>query len=92
MNRSNRIALVYLVIAVVGVFALQDAWRQSMAAKPVPYSEFQELVRNKKVRDLVISDDEIRGEFVEPVDGKKQFVTIRVDPELAKGKQRHRHG
>ena len=84
MERSNRIALVYLVIAVVGVFALQDAWRQATAAKAVPYSEFQELLRKKKVKDLVISDDEIRGELVEPVEGKKQFVTIRVDPELAK--------
>jgi cell division protease FtsH len=84
MERSSRIALVYLLIAVVGVFALQDAWRQAMAAKPLPYSEFQELARKKRVKNLVISNDEIRGELIEAVDGKTQFVTIRVDPDLAK--------
>ena len=52
--------------------------RSQVAA--IPYSEFQKLVRDDKVAQVVVSQDQLQGELKEPLlGGKKRFVTVRVD-------------
>ena len=38
---------------------------------------------------MVVSQDEVQGELKEPLNGKKRFVTNRVDPEMAKELDQH---
>jgi cell division protease FtsH len=76
--------LAYVLIAAMGVLLVQDWWGRSQAVATIPYSEFQRLVREDQVARVLVSADHITGEFREPVEGKRRFVTTRVEPELAK--------
>src|SRR5207302_9961599 len=50
----------------------------------IPYSEYQQLLRQGKVASVGISDRTLQGTLKEPLPGgQKQFVTTRVDPEVA---------
>ena len=81
--------LAYVLIAALGVLALQDWWIRSQAIATIPYSQFQKLVREDQVARVVVSDDQIQGEYKEPVDGKRRFVTTRVEQDLAKELDEH---
>jgi cell division protease FtsH len=84
VNRKTSFNLAYVLIAAFGVLLLQDFWVRSQSVATIPYSEFQKLVREGKVASVVVSQDAIRGDLKEPLNGKKRFVTTRVDPEMAK--------
>ena len=76
--------LAYVLLAALGVLALQDWWIRSQAVATIPYSDFQKAVQDNKVARVVVTTDQITGEFKEPVAGKKRFVTVRVERDLAK--------
>jgi cell division protease FtsH len=51
---------------------------------PIPYSQFQQLLHDRKIASVGVSDRFIQGSVKEPLPGgQKQFVTTRVDPEFA---------
>ncbi len=81
--------LAYVLIAALGVLALQDWWIRAQAVATIPYSQFQKLVREDKVASVVVSSDQIQGDYREPVGGKKRFVTSRVEQDLAKELDEH---
>ncbi len=81
--------LAYVLIAALGVLALQDWWIRAQAVATIPYSQFQKLVREDKVASVVVSADQIQGDYREPVGGKKRFVTSRVEQDLAKELDEH---
>jgi cell division protease FtsH len=81
--------LAYVLLAAMGVLLLQDWWIRSQAVATIPYSQFQKLVREDKVARVVVSDNQIQGEYKQEVDGKKRFVTSRVEQDLAKELDEH---
>lgn len=83
MERKTQINLWYILLAVFGIFMLRDLWVQSQTIEAIPYSRFEQLLDEGKLRDLVIGKDYIRGEFTAPEGKKTDFVTTRVEPELA---------
>jgi cell division protease FtsH len=89
MTRKGSFNLAYVLLAAVGVMVIQSLWIRGQTIAQVPYSKFQELVRADKVASVVISQDQVQGELKEPLDGKKRFVTTRVDPELARELGQH---
>lgn len=81
-DRRNSLFLMFFIFATL--FWLQNLWIQTNKIESLPYSEFETLIKSNQVDNLVISDKYIRGEFKGDRDGKKkQFVTVRVDPELS---------
>ncbi len=51
---------------------------------PIPYSQFQTYLDAGKVKSVVVNGDSIRGTLTEAMpDGKTQFSTISVRPDLA---------
>tara|TARA_B100000614_G_scaffold32139_3_gene24788 strand:- start:130 stop:2004 length:1875 start_codon:yes stop_codon:yes gene_type:complete len=83
VERKTQIHLWYIVLAIFGVVLLRDFWVQTRTVEPIPYSQFEKFVDDGKIKDVVIGKDVIRGTFSEPQNGKSQFVTTRVDPQLA---------
>ncbi len=81
--------VVYILLAAIGVLLLQDRWIRSQAVATIPYSEFQKLVREDKVARVVVSADQIEGEYKEEIKGKKRFVTRRIDQDIAKELDEH---
>ncbi len=62
-----------------------DMWTQQSQIAPIPYSQFQVLLKDQKIKEIVISENRLSGELIEPLaDGKTQFVTNRVEENLAK--------
>ncbi len=88
-RRQTGFNLLYVLVAVMGVLAFQRWITESQAIAVIPYSEFQKLVRQDKIAKVVVSQDRLSGEFKEPVEGKKRFVAVRVDPEMAKELDAH---
>ena len=73
----------YIVLAVLGVLFLQYLYVQSQEIEPIPYSVFERLLNEGKIKSIAITDRQIVGEFKAPVEGKARFVTTRVDPNFA---------
>jgi len=91
MNRSTRLNIIYVLIAAVGVFFLHNLWARSSTVESLAYSEFQQLVKDGKVKEIVISSGEIRGELKAPKDGQKRyFRATRVDSALARDLAEHK--
>ncbi len=84
MQKSFRINAVFILLTVLSVFLLNDLLTRQLAVANIPYSQFQGLVRDKKVDKVVIGADRIDGTLKEPLDGKSRFVTTRVDPDISK--------
>jgi cell division protease FtsH len=89
MNKqAARFNVLFWVVAVLGVLAVQDMWTRSQIVA-LPYSEFQKLVREDKVTKVVVSADQVAGELKDPVEGRKRFVTVRVDADMARELDAH---
>ncbi len=83
MNQK-RFHVLYALLALVGVMFVHDLWVGYRQVAVLPYSQFQALVREKKVAEVQVGEDRLQGTLKEPLDGKTRFVTNRVGPELAK--------
>ena len=73
--------IAYIALALFSVLLLRDLWVTSRDVVQLPYSEFQQLLRDGAIAKVLIGEAEIRGEFKQERDGKTRFVTNRVEPE-----------
>ena len=52
--------------------------------EPIPYSQFQTYLKDGKIEEVFIHQDRIEGKLKAPLEnGKINFITQRVEPELA---------
>jgi cell division protease FtsH len=85
MNQKTQVNILYVVFAILGVLTLQNAWVQYRAVEPLAYSDFLRQLKDGNVEEISIAANVIQGKLKKTLaDGRKQFVTTRVDPELAK--------
>ncbi|HEX4585620.1 MAG TPA: ATP-dependent zinc metalloprotease FtsH [Burkholderiaceae bacterium] len=85
MNQKTQGNIIYVVFAILGVLTLQNAWVQYRAIEPLAYSDFLRQLKDGNVEEIAIAANVIQGKLKKALpDGRKQFVTTRVDPELAK--------
>jgi cell division protease FtsH len=76
--------ILFILIALFAVFWAQRLFRASSTVADIPYSQFLELVEQKGVEDVSVTGDFVRGKLKEPLKGgQKEFVTTRVDEDLA---------
>ncbi|HEX8665223.1 MAG TPA: ATP-dependent zinc metalloprotease FtsH [Beijerinckiaceae bacterium] len=83
MPKDARFHLGYWLVAFLGLLIVQYVYGTTQQVAAIPYSQFEQLLREGKVAEIGISDRFIQGKFKEPLDGKSVFVTTRVDPEFA---------
>lgn len=75
----------FFIVAVIGVLLVHNLWTTATEFTNIPYSEFQQLLKDNKIVDLSIGDRYIQGNTKIPLaNGKNRFITIRVEPDLAK--------
>ncbi len=80
----------YIIAAVLGMLVIQDLYLESTKLTPIPYSRFQTLLNENKIAKIAIAQDYISGTLKEPQpDGTKEFITTRVDPDLAQSLDKH---
>ncbi len=89
IQQRPRFHLAYLLFALLGVLILRDLWVQMQEVERLPFSEFQELLAQGLIEDVVVQGDAIRGSFKEPHEGKTRFVTNQVEAGLAEQLAEH---
>jgi len=88
MNPKTRFNLLYVLVAVSGVLLVHDLWIRSQGVAVIPYSQFQQLLAQGKVQEVVVDADSIEGDLKEPLQGspnqgRTRFVTTQVRSDLA---------
>ena len=74
----------YFLAALAGILLLQSLIAGMAGVKPIPYSEFQHLLRENKVAEVAVSDRFISGKLKEKLPtGEERFTTTRVDEAFA---------
>ncbi len=88
-GQKRRRGIFLLLLAILAAIVLAQVWTTGQLVATIPYSEFEVLLEEGKVQEVVVTDDTIRGVVTEPIDGKTRFITNQVDPELAKKLREH---
>jgi cell division protease FtsH len=83
VEHATRFNIAYLAIALVGVMLLHDLYGTYRDTAFLPFSTYEKLLDEGKIKRVEITPDRIRGELHEALDGKHHFVTNRVEPDLA---------
>ncbi|HXJ09368.1 MAG TPA: ATP-dependent zinc metalloprotease FtsH [Burkholderiales bacterium] len=83
MERRTQFNIGYLMFALVAILALQQWWQQAQTVEAVPYSEFEKLLAEHKIDEVVISDQRITGKLTSKQGGKTVAVANLVAPDLA---------
>ena len=85
MEKTTKFNIGYLVIALLAVVMLRDAWVGVNQVQTIPYSEFQHHLKANELEEIAISNNLIQGKLKKPTaDGRTRIVTTRVDPDLAR--------
>src|SRR2546428_8046721 len=85
MDKKTKFNIWYVFIALWGVVLLHGLWVQmTQQIEEIPYSQFQTYLAEGRIEEVRISPKYIQGKLKDPQKGHpKQFLTIRVEPDLA---------
>lgn len=84
MEKKTQFNIWYAIIAVFAVLWFQQWWTETRQIEVIPYSQFERLLQGEKVDEISVRDRYIEGRLKVPgPDGRKRFVTTRIDPRLA---------
>src|SRR5712671_3539998 len=83
-ERKHQFATWYIFAAFLGVMLVQSLWLRFTQVDTIPYSQFEQLLDENKIAEVLVGQETIQGTLKEPFpDGRKEFYTVRVEPELA---------
>ena len=84
VEKKTELNLWYVVIALGVILMLQAFWRENQRVEVIPYSEFRAQLSAGGIDEVVVHGDHIQGTLREArPDGRRAFVTTRVDADLA---------
>ena len=89
MERRTQFNIGYVLFAVIAILALQQWWHQAQTVEVLPYSEFEKLLAERKIDEVVISDQRITGKLTNSKGGKTVAVANLVPPDLAERLSRY---
>lgn len=90
MDKKTQINFWYIIIAILGMLVVQSFYKQYTKIEPIPYSRFHTLLEEDKIEEIAVTENHIYGTLKEKnADGLKDFVTTRVEPELADKLDKH---
>ena len=90
MEKKTQFSLWYLLLALTAILLIRDWWTTSQQIEPIPYSEFENLLEQDKIEEIVIQQNYIRGKLKAPLTDKRDlFITTRVDPQFAELLNKH---
>jgi cell division protease FtsH len=90
MDKKTQINFWYVIIAVLGILLIQNMYARYTKVEPIPYSRFHTLLDEDKIAEIAITENHIYGTLKgEGAEGLKDFVTTRVEPELADKLDQH---
>jgi cell division protease FtsH len=83
MEKHIRFNVGYVIFAILAMLMLQQWWHEAQQVEVVPYSEFEKLLAENRISEVVISDQHITGKLKDPQGKKTVAVANIVAPDLA---------
>ena len=83
MERRTRFHVAYVVFAIFAMVLIQEAWQRAQTVEVLPYSDFEKLLAEGKIAEVVVDDTHITGKLKSPQGGKTVAIANRVEPQLA---------
>ncbi len=90
MDKKIHINFWYVTGAILLMLWIQSLYVSATKITAIPYSRFQTLLNDDKVSEIGITQNSIHGTLKEAQpDGLKDFITTRVEPDLAQNLDKH---
>ncbi|NWG32249.1 MAG: ATP-dependent zinc metalloprotease FtsH [Rhodocyclaceae bacterium] len=84
MEQKTQWNTLYWLFAVLALLFLQDWWQASRSIEQVPYSEFEQALKEGRVAEVTVTDKVLTGKLKFPDSkGKTIIMATRVEPDLA---------
>lgn len=85
MDKTMRFHLMYFLFALMVLLVVRDVWQQMQQVETIAYSEFQHYLEQGRIAEVTVSDQTLTGTLTQPAaSGRTQFVTTRVEADLAR--------
>jgi cell division protease FtsH len=87
LEKHHKFSIWYILLGVWIVLIVHNILFSALSIKTIPYSEFLALLRENKITELAVSENQIQGKMITDNASRTEgsgtmFKTIRVDPEL----------
>ena len=89
LNRKPAFRWALLLPVLLGLWLAKGWWQQVATIEPVPYSTFEQYLREGKLDDIEIGDRSISGRLRSPEQGKTTIASVLVEPAIAERLSRH---
>lgn len=74
----------YWLVAMMLLLTLHNWWQTAQTLEPVPYSEFEQALKEERLTEVLVSDTTLTGKLKLPdANEKTVIVANRVEPDLA---------
>lgn len=86
MKKQYKFSIWYAFLGIWVVVIMHNALVSTFTVRPIPYSEFLQLVNDQKVEEVAISDNLIQGKLItgeSSTGGSPLFRTVRVDSDIS---------
>ncbi|MGA8049937.1 MAG: ATP-dependent zinc metalloprotease FtsH [Burkholderiales bacterium] len=83
MDKRTLVNIAYLIFALFAIMLVQQWWHQVQTVEVVPYSQFEKLLADNQISEVLVSDQTVTGKLKTPQAGKSVVVANIVEPELA---------
>src|SRR5258706_473920 len=89
-ERKHQFATWYIFAAFLGVMLIQSLWLSFTQVETIPYSQFEQLLAENKISEVLVGTESIQDTLKEPFpDGRKLFHTGRAQPKMAEKMMLH---
>jgi len=83
VEKRHKFSLWYVLIGIWVVLIVQSYISSMFVVENIPYSSFLDLLKEGKVTEIAISENEIEGKMIAAEGKEQKFRSTRVDPELS---------
>jgi cell division protease FtsH len=87
MEKHHRFSIWYVILGIWVVLLIHNYLSAAFSIQTIPYSQFLKLLKEKKITEVAITENQIQGKLLEgdTAEGKgKSFRTVRVDQDISK--------
>jgi cell division protease FtsH len=84
MDKKTHFNIGYALIAFVAILLFQSWWVSRQEVETVPFSEFQQLLKDGKIAAVDVRGNYLDGKLTKPLpDGTQFYSTVLVAPEIS---------
>jgi len=83
LEKHYKFSIWYVLIGIWVVLLVQNYIAHMFVVKTIPYSQFLNLLKDGKVTEIAISENQIQGKMKDEAGELVDFKGVRVDPELS---------